>query len=858
MLASVSKLVRVTCLLILLIGQTLLFCGFCEPVNALDVEGMVKDGLKNQLPKAVQQEPIKVERKTQKLEDLIPRQDIPYSFPPMIPLQGITIKGLGPKAVLSLGENYFVVRSNSGVTSMDDLYRQNRQAGKANFVTVDCVLHPYFAFCNRVNASTIKRYLLPQMKALLSSMLRIAISDYKQADDAEVRTDVECNIAFLSLALKLMEPEFAIPALGRVPQMVQADYDSVVFAKPGKSVIYDRNEDFTCYKPQGWFRSSPELTTFFRVKTWLSRLSYPINDVTFEADGIKVNNFRRSVLLYRCLDLARVDGKPAFDAWTKVIKGMFLLGSQVENWQDRNLYAHDYKSVFKINGPNSELKGTLQALAEPLYRTKLLLAVRKQKPLSLGSTSIFDLEETHKGKESIAAFRFMPIIGSPEDPWLAYAANLYPKPGLSTNVFPVGLLDLNAWGAPQAANFLLDSSWAMDDSMPKTISELKRWVLRRGIGGQVQPVDSRIWGLLTPAWRLLPEGIQTALRGEMWANRRLETILCAWLDSQLAIAPANYMNKGPQSGSDAASGDRELSGDEGVENAMDKIPLTEAKPKTATASPSRATSSPPAKTMATNNAAATSVINKPGATTVPATRNNLSNSQSLNSRLALSTNKTVPEKTGAGNATLTAAASANAVAASPGPKPMKPAMQRRAARGHFLDPCPDVYNRLLADTQRIDKDLTALGFPLDPNLKRGLDDYTRLFTRLFKIAKDECEGRTPIAEDLNLLGNIDLILDKIDVPLPAVMPVYPPAKFDASAADDKGFTMSLGRPGILYIILMNKNTKEWTLARGAVYTYYESYGTSMSEEELLSKIDAGTIPVPYWTERFDLLQADRK
>ena len=858
MLASVSKLVRVSCLLVLLIGQTLLFSCCSSPVFALDVEGMVKDGLKNQMPKVIQQEPIKVERKAQKLDDLIPRQDIPYSYPPMIPLQGITIGGLGPKAVLSLGENYFVVRSNSGVTSMVDLYKQNRQAGKANFVTLDSVLHPYFAFCNRVNASTIKRYLLPQIKALLTAMLRIAVSDYKQADDVEVRTDVECNIAFLSLALKLIDPEFAIPALGRVPQMVQTDYDAVVFAKPGKSAIFDRNEDFTCYKPQGWFRSSPELTTFFRVKTWLSRLSYPINDVTFEADGIKVNNFRRSVLLYRCLDLARVDGKPAFDAWTKIIKGMFLLGSQVENWQDRNLYAHDYKSVFKVNNQSTELKWTLGALAEPLYRTKLLLAVRKQKPLSLGSTSIFDLEETQKAKESVAAFRFMPNIGSPEDPWLTYAASLYPKPGISTNVFPVGLLDLNAWGAPQAANFLLDSAWAMDESMPKTVSELKRWVLRRGLGGQVQPVESRIWGLLSPSWRLLPEGIQTALRGEMWANRRLETVLAAWLDSQLAIAPQNYSaGSGGPSNSDVAAGD---SSDEGVENAMDKMPIGESRhrPSAATAATKKIdTAAGKSAAVVTGN----SGVNRAGTPNSNAQSAGMQNpgtsiktpnaatGSSLNSRLAIS-NKSIPERP------LNAAVAANAVTT---PKPMKPAMQRRAARGHFLDPCPDVYNRLLADTQRVDKDLTALGFPLDPNLKRGLDDYTRLFQRLAKIAKDECEGRTPVAEDLNLLGNIDFILDKIDVPLPAVLPVYPSAKFDASAsADDKGFTMSLGRPGLLYIILMNKNTKEWTLARGAVYTYYESFGTSLTEEELVSKIDSGTMPVPYWTERFDLLQADRK
>lgn len=809
----------------LLLGQWLSALWFAQGSAALDVDALT-GAIKTRPTRPL--EPIKVDRKTQKLEDIIGRMDIPYGFPQMIPLQGINITGLGPKAILALGENYFVVRSNTSTIKMSDLYKDNRSAAKANYVTMDCIVHPYIAYTNRINADSSKRYLMPLMKILLAAMLKASMADYQQADDAEVRADIEGNIAFLALGLKLLDPSFLIPQLGRVPQMVHADYDSIVFAKPGHSSIFDRNEDFSVYKPTGWYRSSSELVTFYRVKTWLSRLSYPINDVTLADGEGQINNFRRSVLLYRSLDIARIDGKPAFETWTRLVKGMFILGSQVENWQEKNLYPHDYKATFKSN--STDLRMTLSALSEPLYRTKLLLAVRKQKPMSLGTTSIFDLEDEGAARDAVALFRLFPTVGAPEEAWMRWAAKYYPKPGLNTNLFPVALLDLNGWAIPQAANFLLDSAWAMDEHVPKAVLELKKWVSRKLLGGHVQAVENRIWGLMAPSTRLLPDGIQTAVRGEMWANRKMESAFCAFLDSQSSIAPpVAPLPKSAHSGAGHGSDSHHSSG----------IAI------------------------------------------------NLQHTDPARKPVVLSVKPSVPIK-----ASVSASAAAISGAAgkppAPGQRRIKPLAAQRAARGHFLDPYPDFYQKLEQDAQRIDKDLTALGFPLEPALKRGLDDYVRLFQRFAKIAKDEIECKPVAPADLSLLANIDMILDKIDLPLPAIVPVHPQPVFPStgrkaqttekpgvltlsSGTSDQstekeaensdpaaGFTMAIGRPGLMYIILQNKATHDWTLARGAVYTYYEQYGTTLTEEALLHKIDKGLIQPPYWTERFDFVQADTR
>jgi hypothetical protein len=490
---------------------------------------------------------------------------------------------------------------------------------------------------------------------------------------------------------------------------------------------------------------------------------------------------------------------------------------------------------------------TLSALAEPLYRTKLLLAVRKQKPVSLGSTSIFDLDEARADRETVASYRFIPNIGYPEDPWLRYAARLYPKPGISTNVFPVALLDLNAWGAPQAANFILDSSWAMDESMPKTVTELKRWVLRRNLTGQVQPMDCKIWNMLSPSWRLLPDGIQTALRGQMWANRRMETVFSAWLDSRVSIAPLHYTPlKNPTAQSVSPSSSASAASEDRIGEAL-SVASSSAQPAASSGAGKNAAS---LSTSTSSNPISFAAKPAPQARAI---------SGSVISNLNTSRNSA------AGSAATAGAAGAPAAVPE---RRVKAVAVRRAARGHFLDPCPDFYNQLILDSQALDRELTALAFFLEPSLKRELDDYSRLLQRFIKISKDEIECKPLAPQDLSLLSNIDIILDKIDIPVPACIPVEPQAEFSAPASNTAagaaekeapaGFTMANGRPGLLYMILMNKATREWTLARGAVYTYYEQYGTGLSEEALLNKIDRGAIQPPYWTERFDFIQAEKK
>jgi hypothetical protein len=673
-----------------------------------------------------QQGPIRLQKKDITLEQLITRVDIPYTFLQPVPLQGIRIPGLGARGVQMLGQNYFVVLANTPYKDLAEVYRENRLRGKSNFVTADSIVHPYFAFTNRALATAIEEHLVPELAALLKAMLETSLADYRQADDSAVRDDIERNIAFLSVAVKLLDSSFAPPQVGRVAALVSADLDAITTGKRATSAIFDREEDFSAYQGQGWYNSSALLRDFYRCREWLSRMAYPVSDVTFGTRGGVGNNFRRSVLLFRCLDLAKVGGKPGYEVWEKLMRAWSLLGSPLAAWQDKTISASEYKPVFKLDGKDVDV--ALSSLSEPFFRTKLMLAIRKQKPVKLGATSIFDLEDSGQWSNLSTSFRLFPVTGDPEMPWLRMASRNWKEDASQAPSWPLALLVLQAWGAGQASNILTDNLWKLDPQLARVLPELQRSVMRRLPGGQAQPVDDRRWKILSAYFTPYSEGAQSVLRTEMWANRRMESAFAGWVDSHLALGSAEDKPASPAQGGAPAADERQ---------------------------------------------------------------------------------------------------------------PAKPAYY------HYLEPCPELYQRIKEDANRMSEDLYLLGY-LSDRLRERFADFSRLAQRLERIAELELQAVPLPPADMKLLGNIDLILEKVVVPLPGTLSISVPGGAGA------GMSFGLGRPGLLFIILQSGTRS--TLGRGAVYTYYEVPFTNLKPEHWQRKLDFTLVKPPSWTDRFDLVE----
>lgn len=466
------------------------------------------------------------QKKELNLEDLFPKTEIPYAYPNPVDLSGMTVGGLSEKNTATLGTNLFVVVDNTKYDTIADLYRSNRLKKKSNFVTVDALMHSFLAMRNGILASTVVEHAYPELTALVAAMMKTTSADYNEADDAEVRGDLEKNLAFLSVGLRLLDPSLPSPQMGNATVLATKELQNIRSFQYRRSAIFGVDEDFSTYKPYGWYNSSTKLQNFFKAKQWFSRVSFQLSENS-KAEGAG-DSFRRSALLFRALDRSSVGKEPGIQIWQRLNQIFAELGPIIST-EIKTLTPADYKEVFKSS--NGDLKMSLQGLAEPFYRTKLLLSVRRQRPVQISSTSIFDIESSHPERASQAAFRLFPIVEPAELDWLKQRSHRFAKEGSDVPPPPLALLNMHARGFAQATNVLGENIWKLDPTLVTVVPTLMQAVKK-------QPAKDVVWQTFGSYFKMPVEAVQAVLKTNNWMTRKIESGFGAWVDNQIAMAPA--------------------------------------------------------------------------------------------------------------------------------------------------------------------------------------------------------------------------------------------------------------------------------------------------------------------------------
>jgi hypothetical protein len=470
------------------------------------------------------------------LEDFFPKTDLPYMIATPIDMTGLTVNGLQPAFVPKLGQNLFQVVDNAPFTTMAEIYKDNRLKGKSNFVTTDSIVHPYFAISNSIMAAVIKTKLCPGLTLLLTAMLKASAEDFKATEDAEVKEDIQKNNAFICVALKLLDPTLPVPDLGAASKLVEAELKNINSGRNVKSAIFEVKEDFAFYRPVGWYNYDTQLQQFYRCRQWLSRMSYPLSDTEALKSAVAPTDskFRRSVLLFRSLDRATINDAPAMLSWEKYNSVFTLMGAR-ENKKEHPLLPSEYKKVFRTG--NQQLANTLQGLSEPFYRTKLLLSIRRNQPVELGSTSILRMAELKKSLNESAAFRLFPLVDEPEWAWLCALGHLFTDERANADASPFALIELYARGSVLATNVLSELSWKLDPNLfnylPALIDASGRKKATANGKDQDASTEGR-WLILSHFFKSEIDSGQAVLKTDLWMRHRLESAAAAWVDSHIA------------------------------------------------------------------------------------------------------------------------------------------------------------------------------------------------------------------------------------------------------------------------------------------------------------------------------------
>lgn len=473
------------------------------------------------------------------LKDLFPVVALNMTGAQPLSLEGMKLNGLGPRSIKILGFYHFVGLQATNFDTMAALYRDNRLANRSSFVTVDPFVHSYFALSNSLTVKAVEAKLYPELETLLKALIDSCVRDYRSCEIAEVKDDIQRNLAFAIVALKLLDPAVVLPDLGGASDLARLELAGCTRGGYGKSPIFNRMQDYDSFKPVGFWSQSPRTANYFKAFAWLSAMYFSLTDVTNNTEGGGGNTFRRAVLLYRSMELGRIvrpgGGISLMEALEQLIE-VHNVVSQTSLNSENTVYLRDMRKMFE-NG-RLEFRDLLNALAQPLSRARLLLSIKKQRPHGLTSTSIFELNRNRDKEENEMVLRFLPPINTYELEWLRNQSQNFKDEGDEGLVHPLSLYLLYSWGSPAASNRLNELTDRLDTGLMLTVPELTRVAGRNRTEADphaaVCQAEKR-WAVITEYFRPYKKGAQPNLNTEAWMDQRLLSASAAFVDSFCAL-----------------------------------------------------------------------------------------------------------------------------------------------------------------------------------------------------------------------------------------------------------------------------------------------------------------------------------
>ncbi|MCR5556232.1 MAG: DUF3160 domain-containing protein [Butyrivibrio sp.] len=171
--------------------------------------------------------------------------------------------------------NFAVVRDS--YNEFFDVYESNRYLMFPNFVTVDSLMHTYHLYFAYLMKQTERDFLSDRLKTLTQSMMEESVNQYKELQGSEWKEAALRNMEFFYVAELLQDNAVsAVPNDAEFNSVVHAEYDKIMEAAGiEECALTGKNEDYTQYKPRGYYEGDENLEKYFRTMMWYGRIGFP-------------------------------------------------------------------------------------------------------------------------------------------------------------------------------------------------------------------------------------------------------------------------------------------------------------------------------------------------------------------------------------------------------------------------------------------------------------------------------------------------------------------------------------------------------------------------------------------------------
>lgn len=251
--------------------------------------------------------------------------------------------------------NFVVVRSTEN--EFFDIYESNRYDMFPSFITVDSLMHTYHLYFAYLMETTEKDYLAGTLQNLSAYMLDKTNRQYQELFGTDWEEAALRNLEFFYVAGLLQDSTISAPIeLQEFDDVAKAEYDKIMDAEGiDECAITGVFEDYSQYKPRGYYDGNEVLEKYFRSMMWYGRIPF-----TLDSDEA----LKSAVLM--CLAISE---KP--EDWNSIysITSFFAGASDDPGYEEMNgLLQEAYGSVSSVKDLASDTNafGKLKELVKDL------------------------------------------------------------------------------------------------------------------------------------------------------------------------------------------------------------------------------------------------------------------------------------------------------------------------------------------------------------------------------------------------------------------------------------------------------------------------------------------------------------
>jgi len=443
-----------------------------------------------------------------------------------------------------LKKNGFVVVSGNE-REIFDVYIHCKEKNHPIFITTDAVLHTSHLFFDTILRIVEVEKLYDLTQELTDRMLEISKTQYKEANDKEVKQALRLNIGFFSVAKNLFEPDYN-PGY-KLSDLVSKELKNISEHKGIKFrelLDYIDNpslfthpyayEDYSQYIPRGHYTRNDLFKKYFKVMMWYGRIDFKLKPGKHKQAVLHGKKMTLQALL---MADAFMRDERAYQLWNMIYKpSVFFVG------KTDDLMAEDYISLIKKIFPDEK---DVDKYHEDKFLSEFIQkAIELRPPKILSGVSY---KEDGNFEQTTLGFRFMGQRFIPDSyifqqlvygvKKMEYTVNnkpftmeIIPNAG-AVRAFPRGLDVMAVLGSRRALTILEKEGDTDFTGYDEQLNKLKKEFSSLT---QKQWSQNLYWGWLYSLIPLLKQDVEEKAPGFMkqssWIDKELMTALGSWTE----------------------------------------------------------------------------------------------------------------------------------------------------------------------------------------------------------------------------------------------------------------------------------------------------------------------------------------